>query len=164
MQLTQFTDVGLRIVMRLVAAPEGERPSSRAIADELDVSYAHAAKVVARLSELGVVDARRGRGGGLAITELGRTASVGWLARRLEGEDEVVDCDGARGRPCPLRAGCRLRAALRQAQEAFFTSLDALVVADLAAPAARPTLLALPVVNHDQPHPGDLAFESPQGT
>ncbi len=164
MQLTQFTDVGLRIVMRLVAAPEGERPGSRAVADDLAVSYAHAAKVVARLSELGVVDARRGRGGGLAITELGRTASVGWLARRLEGEDEVVDCDGARGRPCPLRAGCALRGALRQAQEAFFTSLDSLIVADLAAPSARPTLLALPVVDDGSPRPNDLSLRTPQGT
>lgn len=146
MQLTQFTDLGLRLVIRLAVAEAGERPGSRELAEELAVSYAHAAKVVARLGELGVVDARRGRGGGLAITELGRTASVGWLARRLEGDDEVVDCDGDRtGRPCPLRTGCRLRSALRQAQNAFFASLDGLTIDDMAAPPTRPLLLALPL-------------------
>ncbi len=158
MQLTQFTDLGLRVVMRLVVAEEGERPSSRAVAEELAVSYAHAAKVIARLSELGVVDARRGRGGGLALTELGREASVGWLARRLEGEDEVVACDGIRGRACPLRSGCRLRSALRAAQLAFFASLDDLALADLAAPPARPALHALPVAQF-----GDQALQQSQG-
>lgn len=144
MQLTRFTDLGLRVVMRLAAADAGERPGSRQIAEELAVSYAHAAKVVTRLSELGIVDARRGRGGGLAITELGRTASVGWLARRLEGEGEVVECEGPT--PCPLRSGCLLRSALRRAQESFFASLDAVTIEDLTRSPTRAVLLALPRV------------------
>ncbi|MBD0323439.1 MAG: Rrf2 family transcriptional regulator [Aldersonia sp.] len=144
MQLTQFTDLGLRAVMRLAVSSEGERPSSRAIADELSVSYTHMTKVITRLAELGIVDARRGRGGGLAITELGRTASVGWLVRRLEGLGEVVECDGAN--PCPLRGGCSLRSALRRAQEAFFESLDTMTIDELAQPPTTNVLLALPRV------------------
>ncbi|MFC3961369.1 RrF2 family transcriptional regulator [Nocardia jiangsuensis] len=144
MQLTRFTDLGLRVVMRLAVARDGERPGSREIADELSVSYAHVAKVITRLGELGMVDARRGRGGGLAITELGRTASVGWLARRLEGEGEVVECDGAN--PCPLRDGCRLRTALRGAQDAFYAALDTVTVGDLTGEPTRAVLLALPGV------------------
>ncbi|WP_431965813.1 RrF2 family transcriptional regulator [Nocardia sp. bgisy134] len=142
MQLTRFTDLGLRVVMRLAVAGEGVRPGSREIAEELSVSYAHAAKVITRLGELGVVDARRGRSGGLAITELGRTATVGWLARRLEGDAEVVECDGAT--PCPLRSGCRLRSALRRAQQAFFESLDTLTIEDLTRSPTGAVLLALP--------------------
>ncbi|CAG7635824.1 Rrf2 family transcriptional regulator [Rhodococcus opacus] len=142
MQLTRFTDLGLRVVMRLAVAGDGDRPGSRQVAEELSVSYAHAAKVITRLAELGILDARRGRGGGLAITELGRTASVGWLARRLEGESEVVDCEG--GHPCPLRSGCLLRSALRDAQEAFFASLDTLTIEDLTQIPTRTVLLALP--------------------
>ncbi|AOW93324.1 transcriptional regulator [Rhodococcus sp. WMMA185] len=144
MQLTQFTDLGLRLVMRLAVAEDGERPGSRAIAEELGVSYTHTAKVITRLGELGIVDARRGRGGGLTITELGRTASVGWLVRRLEGEAEVVDCDGAH--PCPLRSGCLLRSALRRAQDAFFESLDSTTIEELTHAPTRTVLLALPRV------------------
>ncbi|MCA1004542.1 Rrf2 family transcriptional regulator [Rhodococcus hoagii] len=142
MQLTQFTDLGLRIVMRLAADPAGSGgPSTRTVAEQLAVSYTHATKVVARLSELGVVTTRRGRGGGLAITELGRTASVGWLTRQLEGDGEVVTCEG--DKPCPLRKGCRLRSALRDAQEAFYSALDAMTVRDLTSPT---TVLPTPVV------------------
>ncbi|MCK6210928.1 Rrf2 family transcriptional regulator [Georgenia sp. EYE_87] len=130
MQLTQFTDLGLRVVMRL-AAGSPAAPSTRALADQLQVSYSHTAKVVSRLAELGAVVTRRGRGGGLALTELGRRAPVGWLVRKLEGEEEVVRCEEPV--PCPLRAACGLRGALRRAQEAFYTSLDTVTVEQLAA-------------------------------
>ncbi|MFW0787979.1 Rrf2 family transcriptional regulator [Gordonia sp. CPCC 206044] len=150
MQLTRFTDIGLRVVMRLAVA--GESPSAttpmtatplttRALANELAVPYTHVAKVVGRLSEMGVVHARRGRSGGLAITELGRDAQVGWLARSLEGEDEVIDCEGPQ--PCPLRHACRLRGALARARNAFFASLDDETVADLVREPTAGVLLSL---------------------
>ncbi|GAA4288787.1 Rrf2 family transcriptional regulator [Georgenia daeguensis] len=141
MQLTQFTDLGLRVVMRLAAETPPSAPSTRVLADQLQVSYSHTAKVVTRLSELGAVVTRRGRGGGLALTELGRGASVGWLARRLEGEEEVARCEGPS--PCPLRAACGLRGALRAAQEAFYASLDAVTVEQVARAPADVVLLDL---------------------
>ena len=111
------------------------------------VSYTHMTKVVTRLAELGIVDARRGRGGGLAITELGRTASVGWLVRRLEGDDEVVQCDGAN----PVSAAVELPTADAPAPgpDAFYTALDDITIAELAAPPTRNVLLALPRLAHD---------------
>lgn len=141
MQLTQFTDLGLRLVMRLAVESPPAAPSTRVLAAELQVSYSHTAKVVTRLSELGAVVTRRGRGGGLALTELGRGASVGWLVRRLEGEEEVVRCEGPV--PCPLRAACGLRGALRAAQEAFYASLDAVTVEQLTRAPAGVVLLDL---------------------
>lgn len=147
MQLTQFTDLGMRAVMRLAAAAD-DRPTSRTIADELAVSYNHTTKVITRLAELGVVAPKRGRGGGLAITELGRTARVGWLVRRLEdldGTGEVVECEGPN--PCPLRFGCRLRSALRKAQNAFYDSLDEVTISDLIREPTNTVLLTLPHVD-----------------
>ncbi|MBM7367746.1 RrF2 family transcriptional regulator [Gordonia hydrophobica] len=149
MQLTRFTDIGLRVVMALAADPEATH-TSRQLADDLHLSYTHVAKVVSRLAELGVVNSRRGRSGGLAITELGPRAGVGWLARHLEGDDEVVDCDDA-DRPCPLRSACRLRHALATAQDAFYTSLDRLTVQDLIAdPTGAQLLTLLPTVPADR--------------
>lgn len=64
MQLTQFTDLGLRVVMHLAASPADSVPRTKLVAEQLHLSYAHTTKVVARLSELGIVTTRRGRGGG----------------------------------------------------------------------------------------------------
>lgn len=88
------TDMALRVLMRLAVAGESS-PTTREVAADMGVPYTHAAKVVAELQHRGLVETRRGRGGGLSLTEKGRGASVGGLVRSLEGEGDVADCEGA---------------------------------------------------------------------
>lgn len=57
MQLKQFTDLGLRAVMRLAVARERETPNTAA---QVAVSYMRISNVVTRLRDLGVVDAHPG--------------------------------------------------------------------------------------------------------
>jgi Rrf2 family nitric oxide-sensitive transcriptional repressor len=90
-----------------------------------------------------MVHARRGRVGGLTLTDAGRDASIGWLVRRLEGDREVIQCGGED--PCPLVAACRLRKALGDAKEAFYGELDRYTIADLAVPALPLVFLGAPV-------------------
>ncbi|MEU0479660.1 Rrf2 family transcriptional regulator [Streptosporangium sp. NPDC006013] len=141
MRLTKFTDLALRVTMRLAVAEPGTVLTTRQVADAMAIPYTHTAKAIARLQHLGVVDARRGRGGGLEVTGFGRKASLGWLVRELEGEEEVVACEG--DTPCPLRAACRLRGALRDAQRAFYAALDPLTVDDLVTSPTGPVLINL---------------------
>lgn len=149
MRLTRFSDVALRVLMHLAVTEEQDPPTTREVAATMLVPYTHAAKVVARLQHLGLVDARRGRGGGLTLTGTGRSASIGRLLRELEGPGEVVDCEGST--PCPLRSACRLRSALRQAEEAFFASLDPITVTDLVSSPTGPLLLS---IGRGRPAPG----------
>ncbi|WP_079057435.1 RrF2 family transcriptional regulator [Streptomyces cellostaticus] len=107
MRLLRSTDLALRVLMRLAVAGAAS-PTTRQVAADMDVPYTHAAKVVAELQHLGLVDARRGRGGGLTLTEQGRTASVGALVRTFEGTGDVVDWGTT---PCPVNyPGLRSRA------------------------------------------------------
>ncbi len=140
MRLTRFTDVALRVLMRLAVAEGGEAPTTREVAASMRVPYTHAAKVVARLQHLGLLDARRGRGGGLTLTSIAHSASIGSLVRELEGpEEEVVECEG--DTPCPLRSGCC--GALRRAQDAFYATLEPITVADLVTSPTGPLLLGI---------------------
>lgn len=139
MQLTRYTDLGLRIMMRL-AAVDDAAATTKSVASQMAVSYTHAAKVVSHLQGLGLVETRRGRAGGLQITDAGRHYSAGRLARELEGRDEVIDCEGLE---CPLRNACRLRRLLREAQEAFFAVLDPWTIDELSAQPTATVLLAL---------------------
>ncbi|MEW2355962.1 Rrf2 family transcriptional regulator [Spirillospora sp. NPDC029432] len=141
MRLTKFTDLALRVAMRLAVAGEGETPTSREVAVAVNAPYTHVAKVVSRLRGMGVLEARRGRGGGLVLTGAGREASVGWLVRELEGHGDVVGCED--DPPCPLRSACRLRMALQTAQEAFYQALDPITVGDLVDEPVRPVLVRL---------------------
>lgn len=140
MRLLRSTDLALRVLMRLAVAGT-TTPTTRQVAADMDVPYTHAAKVVAELQHQGLVDARRGRRGGLALTGKGRTASVGAVVRAFEGDGDVVDCEGAT--PCPLNSGCRLRGALRRAQEAFYAALDPVTVQDIVSDPTGPLLLGI---------------------
>ena len=140
MHLTRFTDLGLRAMMLLASGESDERRvTTRMIAAGAGASEHHVAKAVSRLVDLGVVNARRGRVGGLELTDAGRCASIGWLIRQLEGDREVVECGG--DNPCPLIAACRLRRALADAKEAFYRELDRHTVTDLVANPSLPIVL-----------------------
>ncbi len=151
MQLTRFTDLGLRTMMLLAAGDAAERRiTTRSIATGADASEHHVAKAVARLVELGMVNAKRGRVGGLSLTEEGRAVSLGWLVRRLEGDAEVIDCAGER--PCPLIAGCRLRRVLAEAKEAFYRELDNHTLEDLTGSGLLPVVtLPLDIAGRNTP-------------
>ncbi len=142
MQLTRFTDLGVRAMMLLAAGESRHRRvTTRTIAVAAGASEHHIAKAISRLVELGLVDSRRGRAGGLELTEAGRHVSVGRLIRELEGDREVVDCEGEN--PCPLVPACRLRRALADAKKAFYAELDTHTVAELARAKRLSTVLSI---------------------
>ncbi|MEV6774494.1 Rrf2 family transcriptional regulator [Nocardia sp. NPDC051030] len=130
MQLSRFTDLGLRALMRLAVSGDAEeRVTVKLIARQVNASENYVAKAVSRLSELGYVQSHRGRTGGIFLTESGRSTTVGTIVRALEGDTEVIECLG--DNPCPLASACRLRKLLAEAQAAFYRELDQYTLADL---------------------------------
>ncbi|MCZ2402811.1 Rrf2 family transcriptional regulator [Paenarthrobacter sp. Z7-10] len=130
MRLNAFSDLCLRVVMLLAAAPDGRVLTSRQVAEAVEIPYNHVSKAMIRLRELGLVDVTRGRAGGAVLSGLGRTTTVGWLLRRLDTRPTVADCSTPNGN-CPLNRDCSLRSALARAREAFYAELDAVVISSL---------------------------------
>jgi Rrf2 family nitric oxide-sensitive transcriptional repressor len=130
MRLTAFTDYGLRTLMYLaIASRRGTACASvQTIAEALDVSPHHLAKVSQSLAQHGVVSARRGRDGGLVLAREPATLSVGEVVRALE-PSELVPCFESPD-ACSLTRGCGLAGALGGAQEAFLAHLDSVTLAD----------------------------------
>ncbi len=130
MRITAFSDVCLRVLMLLAAAPDPGLITARVIAEGVGTPYNHVSKAVVKLREMGLVDAVRGRAGGVRISDAGRRATVGAVLRELDTRTDVAACESA-PTPCPLLAGCGLRSALHRAREAFYAELDPLVIAAL---------------------------------
>lgn len=68
MELSQFTDYSLRVLIREAACKHRERTSAGGIAQIYAISCNHVAKVAHHLSKPGYLDAVRGRGGGLVLS------------------------------------------------------------------------------------------------
>ncbi|MGV8912955.1 MAG: RrF2 family transcriptional regulator [Rhodoglobus sp.] len=130
MRINAFSDVCLRIIMLLAATPESELKTSRVIAGQVDTPYNHVSKAIIKLRELGLIEAVRGRSGGVRISDAGRRATVGWVLRQLDTRADLAECETPDG-VCPLIDGCGLRAALRNAREAFYSALDDVVISSL---------------------------------
>jgi Rrf2 family transcriptional regulator, nitric oxide-sensitive transcriptional repressor len=130
MTLTQFSDYALRILM-FAAVREGQPFSVREVADTYDLSKNHVAKVVNRLVQTGHLEARRGRGGGVWLGRDPRSIRLGSVVRLTESEAPLVECFAASSNRCRLTPACRLKGALGEALNAFYTSLDRRTLADL---------------------------------
>lgn len=151
MRLTAFSDIALRVLLLTGAAPEGEKLTTRAIAEGIGAPYHHVTKTVGRLGGLGLLASSRGRAGGVSITPAGLDASVGALLRELEAGSAMVECE-APGGSCPLDRSCRLRRVLADAREAFFRELDDVRVRDLVSGRqAGPVLVSIGLRPPEQP-------------
>lgn len=133
MRLTAFSDVSLRIMMLLAALEPQEKLSTQKIAEGIGTPYNHVAKSVAFLVNLGYLESTRGRSGGVVLSEAGRKATVGQVLRSTEDDIPMMACEDKNGH-CPLDSFCRLRAVLATAKEAFYSSVDSVVISELPGP------------------------------
>lgn len=129
MQLTIFTDYGLRSLMFLAAHPD-RLCSIREIADYYGISYNHLVKVAHRLSQLGYVQSVKGKGGGIRLAKHTLTLKLGDLIKALEPDMDIVECFNRDTNTCRITNSCRLKHYLFDAQRAFIASLNDHTLAD----------------------------------
>lgn len=133
MRLTSFTDYGLRALMRIASEPE-RGFSAADLAEEFGLSRHHLAKIVQRLSQAGIVETRRGGGGGASLAKPASQIRLGDVIQCLEEDQHLVDCFMPSGGTCTIRNCCRLKARLRAAERAFIETLNSATLADVALP------------------------------
>lgn len=138
MQFTRFTDLGLQIVLHLAAEAiaadaedrERRRVTTSAVSAVIHASQAHVAKVISHLVDLGIVNATRGRNGGIALAESAYDFTLGQVIHRLQRNTDVFNRDGRFTAPNDLNR--TLYAALNSAQEAFLDVLEEYTLRDIA--------------------------------
>lgn len=148
MQLSLFSDYALRTVIFLAVRDERDGPVDiSSIAEAYGISRHHLVKVVHRLGQLGYLETRRGRSGGIRLARAPRDIRLGQLVRATEPGTPLLACLSAApgflaaGDSCPISPVCRLKGALREADDAFYRALDQRTLADVSEP--REALRAL---------------------
>ncbi len=129
MRLLTSTDLALRVLMRLSAAPDVHF-STDVLARELVVSRNHLHKIVQYLTDAGLVRTIRGARGGVMLARPAVEIRVGDVVRGHEEDQALVECFRLDGGACTLLPRCRLRGMLAAAKEVFYRHLDQYTLAD----------------------------------
>lgn len=127
MQLTSFTDYGLRALIYMASLPEGRMTSISEVTEVYGVSRNHMVKIINQLSRAGFVTAIRGKNGGIRPGKAAKDIGIGDVVRELEPLT-LVNCSSEF---CHITPACRLKQALSKAVQSFLTELDNYTLADL---------------------------------
>ncbi|RTR27034.1 Rrf2 family transcriptional regulator [Shewanella atlantica] len=129
MQLTRYTDFGIRTLMYLAIQPEREelfRISE--ITEVFELSPNHVSKIVHHLGKLGYLETIRGKSGGFRLGMSPKDINVGKLVRVLENSLAPIDCS----KPyCRFTPSCQLKGVLADAVAAYLAVIDAYTLEDI---------------------------------
>lgn len=127
MQLTSFTDYGLRALIYMASLPEDKMTNITEVTNVYGVSRNHMVKIINQLSRVGLVAAVRGKNGGIYLGKPADQIRIGEVVRLLEPLALVNCCSDF----CHITSACRLKQILSQAIEHFLNELDKYTLADL---------------------------------
>lgn len=140
MQLTLFSDLGLRVMIYLGTA-SSERPITIGeVAAFFDVANNHLTKVVQFMGQQGWLVNTRGKGGGIRLSLPLQDYRLGDVLKALEPGSELIDCNQ---QPCVLRGQCALKGFLTQAESAFYDSLNRYTLRDVVGGKTKTVMLHL---------------------
>ena len=130
MKLNHFTDFSMRVLMYLDQKKENQQSSLDELSAEFKISRNHLIKVVQFLASNDLVTTKRGKNGGILISEKARAILLGDLIHLLEQDDTpVVNCDS---KPCVFKShNCKLKSVFSIAYLAFLQSLNQYKLSDL---------------------------------
>ncbi len=129
MRITMRTNLAIRTLMFCAVNPHVTVRKSD-IAAACNASEHHLAQVIRTLGHHGFVDATRGRNGGLQLMRPPASINIGSVFRLFEADLPFAECFSA-SNTCPLVAVCWLRDAISNAVDAFYRSLDKVLLSDL---------------------------------
>ncbi|MBB4002150.1 MULTISPECIES: Rrf2 family transcriptional regulator [Aurantimonas] len=134
--LTMKGKYGLKAMLHLAELPEGQRALSEEIASAHNISKKFLDAILGELRTAGMVHARKGRGGGYALSRPADEIRVGHVLRVLEGPLAPIPCASRtayrRCEDCVNERVCSVRRIMLEVRNAISAVLDERTLADVA--------------------------------
>lgn len=130
MQLTQYTDYSLRVLIYLSLKKPDELGTITDISEFYGISRNHLVKVVHNLSTQGLIVTLRGKHGGLRLARPAADISIGEVVRLTEPNFDIAECFNKETNHCVITPMCALKNILGQARTKFIQELDSYTIAD----------------------------------
>lgn len=125
MQLTRHTDYALRLLIDLAGRGDA-RVQIDEVAERQGISRSHLKKIANGLARAGIIEAVRGRGGGIRLAHDPADIGLKQVLDVTEPRCAMVDCGS-----CRLVRGCNLPGILGRAKNAFDRELAGFSLADV---------------------------------
>ena len=130
MKLTQYSDLGFRLMMYL-AVCESKVVTIQEASDRFAISKNHLVKISHQLTKSGLIKSIRGRNGGVRLALPPEEINVEMILRATEDGFDLVECFNPELNQCVISDVCKLSSVFDTALEAFFGELRQVLLADL---------------------------------
>ena len=137
MRLTDYTDYTLRVLMFCALYPDRSVTIAE-LADSHAVSKNHLMKIVNDLARQGLLQTKRGRGGGFRLLKNPEEINIGAVVRQTETDFRMVECFDASINTCILTSQCQLKHVFNSALKSYMAELDKVTLADVTRPMTTP--------------------------
>jgi Rrf2 family protein len=121
------TDYALRAAVELAGRPNGEPVSTKVIADNQQIPYQLACKLMQRLHKAGIVKSEMGPSGGFMLRKNPSKITVRRLVETIQGPVRLNNC-----KLCRLSCRCAISPELTRLQGKINEFLDGLTLRQLA--------------------------------
>lgn len=130
MQLTQYTDFSLRVLIYLSQKKPGELATISEIAGFYGISRNHLVKVVHNLATYGFIQTSRGKNGGMCLARPAAEIGIGEVVRHTEPNLDIAECFNKENNSCVISPVCALKSILDDARNSFMQTLDRYTIAN----------------------------------
>ncbi|MES2406417.1 MAG: Rrf2 family transcriptional regulator [Pseudomonadota bacterium] len=130
MQLTQYTDYSLRVLIYLSLIEPDELGTISDMAGFYGISRNHLVKVVHNLATHGFIHTVRGKHGGMRLARPASKIAIGEVVRLTESNFDIAECFNKTANHCVITPVCALKSILGEARSLFLQELDRHTIAD----------------------------------
>ncbi len=146
--LSQKTRYALKAMLELAALPAGATLSSAAISARRAVPVKFLESILVELRRGGLINVRRGRGGGYQLARRAEEISFGSVVRLVEGPLALLPCASVtqyrRCADCSRARTCELQKLFRVLRDNTGAILDGWTLADARGEGGRPAMRTSP--------------------
>lgn len=134
--LSRGADYAIRAMLDVACQPEGERTVTERIAERQQIPAAFLSKVVAQLTQAGLMRTHRGAAGGVLLGRPAEQINLRQIVEAVQGPIVVNLCTGPYD-GCQRAASCPASSVLTAAQRGLEETLERAILAELSSEAAR---------------------------
>lgn len=131
LRLTKKADYGLMALKFLAERPEVASHSAKDIADAYGIPPQLLAKILQRLTKVGLLRSHAGINGGYSLSRLPVDITAFQVIRAIDGPLFITSCDNGL-RQCDLNDSCTIKEPLRKVNDSIKELLSGIRIADLA--------------------------------